>query len=187
MTKTVSENTRIAHAALKLAAAQGWNCVTVDAIAKCVKISLPAFKKKFVSIYDIVPVIAEEIDREAFARGKVSGTPHEILFDILMARFDVMHENRKAILSMADAVRADHRLSCILARTTLDGIYRVIDTAKLTQPPRPALACGVGLVYGWAFFAWRGDNSRDMAKTMAALDRALRLADKAQTFLKRRS
>ena len=39
-------------------------------------------------------------------------------------------------------------------------------------------AKGLALVYGEAFRVWLGDDSKDMAKTMAALDRALRRAER---------
>ena len=120
------------------------------------------------------------------AAGKVTGTPHDVLFDLLMSRFDVLQKHRKAILSMAEAARQDRGLSCALGRATLSGLYRLIDAAQLDSPSRPVLAAGLGAVYGWAFFVWRRDDSRDMAKTMAAIDRALRLSGKAVSLVQRR-
>ncbi|MDR3451111.1 MAG: hypothetical protein P4M15_15435 [Alphaproteobacteria bacterium] len=172
-------NARIAAAALHLAATQGWQAVTLAKIGKAAKTSMEAFKNTAA----LAPVIAEEIDREAFA-GKVSGNTHDKLFELLMARFDIMQKHRKGILSMAEAARHDRALGCALALATGDGIYRLIEAAHIdTLPaPRPFVAATLGLVYGWAFLAWRRDESRDMAKTMAALDRGLRYADKAAEF-----
>ena len=184
----IDENAKISAAALQIAGAKGWASVTLDAVAKAAKIAPAKIKQRFTAPQDLVPVIAAEIDREAFAAfGQVSGTPHDILFDLLMARFDVLQKNRQAILSMAATIRQDRALSCALARATLDGVYRVIAASRLKEPPRPVLALGIAAIYGWAFWAWQRDDSRDMAKTMAALDRALRLSGKALDLLKRRS
>jgi len=182
------DNAKISHAALRLAAAQGWSAVTLEAVAKAAKMPVAEIKQYFRSSADLALVIAETIDREAFAgAGTVSETPHDRLFDLLMARFDVLQKHRKAILSMAEAARYDQSLSCALARATLAGIYRLIEAAKLEVPSRPVLAAGLMAVYGWAFFVWRRDESRDMAKTMAAVDRALRWSGKAVTLLQRRA
>ena len=178
---------KISHAALRLASEKGWAQVTLESVAKAVKTPIAVLKAHFRSTADLAPVIAEVLDREAFAaQGKPAGTPHDILFDLLMARFDVLQKNRKAILSMAEAARQDRALSCALVRATLAGLYRVIDAAKLDAPPRPILAAGLSAVYGWAFFVWRKDDSRDLAKTMAAVDRGLQGSGKLLLFLQKR-
>lgn len=175
-----SENARIAAAALRLAAAKGWPQVTLDAVAKAARIPVAKLRQRFSASHQFAPIIAEAIDREAFAAaGKTTGTPHDVLFDLLMARFDILQKHRKAIVSMADTARHDRSLSCALTRATIDGIYRLIETSHLTAPPRPVLALGLIPIYGWAFWVWRQDTSRDMGKTMAALDRGLKWAGKA--------
>jgi len=184
-TASTTDNAKISAAALRLASAKGWQSLTLDAVAKTAKIPLATLKKRFNAPSELAPIIAEEIDHMAFAHtGKPTGTPHDILFDLLMARFDILQKNRQAILSMAEAARTDRALSCALARAITDGAYRLIDAANLKTSSRLVLALGLMAVYSWAFYAWRKDKSPDMAKTMAALDRALRLANKVSEILK---
>jgi len=180
-----TENTRICTSALRLIAARGWGKTTLAIVAKGAKIPEASFKKRFASMNDVIPVIAAEIDREAIAAcGIISGAPHDRLFDLLMARFDILQLNRKAIETMAEAARRDGALSCALARAAMASAWRLTDAAHLdAPPPRPVIAAGLIAVYAYAFFAWRRDESRDMAKTMAALDRALRWAGKAAELL----
>ena len=186
--KSSADNAKISAAALHLVAALGWELVTLEAVARRAKTPLAVLKKRFAVSCDLVPLIAEEMDRAALAAvGKIYGAPHDVLFDLLMARFDVLQKNRKAILSIASAARRDKKLSCALARETLEGAYRLINAARLELPPRPVLAAGLAAVYGWAFYSWSRDESRDMAKTMAALDHALRLAGSAAAIFMRRS
>jgi nucleoside-diphosphate-sugar epimerase len=179
-----SENAKISAAALRLAAT-GWEKVTLDAVARAAKIAPAALKKRFAAPADFIPVIAAEIDREAFKSAGKTGAPHDILFDLLMARFDIMQKHRNAILNMQAFAYRDRMLARALACATWDGAYRVIDAAGLETPRRIVLAAGIAAVYGCAFIAWRGDHSRDMAKTMAALDRALRWAGKAAELMTR--
>ena len=164
---------------------EGGKSVTLALVAKQAKIPPDRLKKHFKAVPDLIPLIAEEIDRMALASmGKATGVAHDVLFDLLMARFDILQKNRKAILSIAQAAHRDRSLSCALARATFDGSYRLIDAARLDKPPRPILAAGLSAIYSWAFYVWRKDESRDMGKTMAALDRTLRVAGKAAELLK---
>jgi AcrR family transcriptional regulator len=187
--KPLNENAKIAAVALRVAASQGWESVTLDKIAKAAHISVATLKARFKSTTNLVPVLAEEIDREAFASTGTAGAVHDRLFDLLMARFDVLQKHRQAIQSMAKAARHDRALSLALSRATLDGVYRLIEAAQIKDktPSRPVMAVGLAAIYGWAFCVWMRDNSRDMAKTMAALDRGLRWSGKAVAFLTPRS
>lgn len=183
----VPDDAKISLAALQLAA-QGWKSVTIEAVARKTKIPLATLKKRFPAPCDFVSLVAADIDRAAFVpSGKTGGDVHDVLFDLLMARFDVLQKHRRAIIHMAAAARADKKLACALGRATLDSVYRVINAARLDAPPRPVLAAGLAAIYGWSFYAWQKDESRDMAKTMAALDRALRLAGKAAALITQRS
>jgi AcrR family transcriptional regulator len=183
-----TENAKICAAVLRLVAAKGWKNVTLEAVAKAAKASSASFKKSFATKNDLIPVIIEEIDCKVLATaGNPSNKPHDVLFDLLMARFDHLQANRGAILSIADASRRDPALSRTLACTLWASAQRLAAATKITAPPLPILAAGLGAVHGWAFLAWRRDESRDMAKTMAALDRALKLAGKAVGLFKPRS
>ena len=173
----------IGSAALRLAGEKGWRAVSLEAVAKRAKLPLATVKKHAASVAALVPIIADNIDREAFAAlGKPKGAARDVLFDLLMARFDVLQKHRQAILSMAEAA-PDRVMAFALARATMEGAYRLAGAVEVKKPPRPVLAVGLTAVYGWAYCAWRKDDSRDMAKTMAALDRALRLAEQAMKLL----
>ena len=169
----------LSAAALRLAASKGWEETSLEDIARSAKIPLTKLKTRFKTSSDLVPVIAKVLDREAFQGKKFSGAPRDKLFDILMARFDVLQKHKAAILSMAAAAKGNRKLFCVLAQTMIEGCYRIVDTAKLDRPRRPILVLGLMALYSSVFWVWCQDKSRDMAKTMAALDRALRLSDKA--------
>ena len=182
-----SENEKILAAVLRLAT-KGWTHVTIDAVAREAKIPAAKFKQRFTSPNDIAAFIVAQITQQTISSaGKPTGSAHDILFDILMARFDIMQKNRHAILNIAEAAKRDCALSRVLAKVSLDSAYTFADASKITSPPRPVLALGIAAIHAWAFIAWRRDHSRDMAKTMAALDRGLRLAGKAAGLLKQNS
>jgi AcrR family transcriptional regulator len=188
MPKAKHQNAAVSAAVLRVASAKGWQGASLAAIAKEAKIPLATLKKRYASPHEIIPVVIEEMTREALAgAGKVSGSPRDVVFDLLMARFDVLQKNRKAVLSIADAARRDPALACTLGCAVRKSMSATAAAAKLDVPLRSAMTMGLSVVYGLTFLAWRKDNTRDMAKTMATLDRALKLAEKAAELLKPRS
>jgi AcrR family transcriptional regulator len=179
-----NEDEKLYAAILKLAA-KGWNSVTVAAVAKAAKIAPAKLAARFAEPRDFIPFLVGEVSRKAFdAASQGSGSDHDRLFDALMARFDILQKNRAAFINIADAARREPHLLGALSRALFEMGYELIDAAG-TSPalPRPVVAAGLTSIYAWAFNVWKNDDSRDMAKTMAALDRALRLADKATRFV----
>ncbi len=182
-----SEKAKIAQAALQLAAAKGWEQVRLQTILKQARLGSKS-GSGIASKRDILPLIADEVTRKALSEAEGgSGSSHEILFDLLMARFDVLQRNRKGILSIAQAARREKETALALGRVVLKGMYATAAAAKSAgkvKMPAALLAAGLLPVYAYAFLIWRRDTSRDMSKTMAALDRALRVPKKAKKLLK---
>ncbi len=165
------ENKRLAAAALRLAAARGWDNVTSAAILKEAKL-----KKRALALRDIAGIVVDEATRQALAGRDVSGSPRDVLFDLMMTRFDVLQEHRKGVLAIAHAARHDRGLACVLARKVLAGMQATAAQARRAgvRMPQAVLGAGLSALYGYVFWVWSRDTSRDMAKTMAALDRILR-------------
>ena len=179
-----TDDAKICEAALHLAATKGWHGVTVEAVAKAAKVSPPALKRRFSSPCDVIPLIVGHITQRSLASvpGDVKN-PRDALFDAVMSRFDVLQENRKAILAIARDARRDPALARVLAASAIKGMGETLEAVGLNAPPESLRAAGLGAVYAWAFVVWSRDESRDMAKTMAALDKALRLGDRAVRLL----
>ncbi|MFA5040264.1 MAG: TetR/AcrR family transcriptional regulator [Bdellovibrionales bacterium] len=183
-TKTQSQDAKIAAAAHSLAARKGWPQVTLEDIAKSAKIPVASFKKRFSSTRDIVGVLIKDGGREALAKvGKPTGSPRDVLFDHIMARFEVMQKDRKAILSINEAMLQDASLAYIMVCATRENIEAIIDATSNESSLRPILIVKLFAVFGWTFAAWVKDDTRDMSKTMAALDKALRMEEKIMEVL----
>jgi len=167
------ENAKLAAAALRLAAARGWERVTPEAVLKQAKV-----KKRTLAKKDLAAAIVHQVSRQALARAGTSASPREILFDLMMARFDVLQENRKGVLAVASAARRDKDLAFSLARAVLKSMAAMALAARQRgiSVPKPFLTAGLSALYGYAFWVWRRDESRDMAATMAAVDRVIQKA-----------
>lgn len=179
---------KLCAALLRLAATRHWGTLTLDIMARAAKVPVATVTKRFADKTALLRVLAAYIDDEAIGRsGKLSGTVHDCLFDLLMARFDVMQEHRKAILALARAIKSDKIALRVCLPVPMASACRLLDAAKVeSKLPRPVTAAGLMAVCAWAFCVWQKDDSRDMAKTMAALDHGLRIAGKTAQFFTER-
>jgi len=168
----------IVDAALGLAARRDWGNVTLTDIARTAKIRLADLISVFEDKEDIVAAYGRRIDRavlESYPDGVPGSEDKDRLFEILMARFDRMNDDRRALVSIINAACRDPKQAII----GLPGIGRSmawtleacgIDLSGWRGAARIAVLSGV---YLWVLRTWRDDDSADMARTMAALDRGL--------------
>jgi ubiquinone biosynthesis protein COQ9 len=185
---------KCALAALCLTAAQGWENVTFDRIARTAKIPVATVKKHFAAKNDILSAIVRNVTEEvAVNLGKPDrhASPRDRLFEVLMARFDVLQKYRTAILNIMSESRRDSAMLCALLPAQSQAMRHILKLAGFERyqfPQQKTVTLGgVGLVYLATMRVWQKDETLDMAKTMAALDRYLRLADKAAAILFRKN
>jgi len=70
--------------------------------------------------------------------------------------------------------------------SVLKGMEDTLVATDLNAAPQFLRAVGLSALYAWAFVVWSRDETRDMAKTMATLDKALRFGGTVASFLGRR-
>jgi AcrR family transcriptional regulator len=180
---------KICDVVLGLAARHGWNTLTLEQIAKAAKLS-PATMREYFSAKDqILPAIVRQIDREVIAavgKSGPKGEPHDRLFEVMMARFDALQSHRAGILAILDGLRADPASARLIAPAQWQSMQAMLDLAamKTGEGPKASLAtAGLLGIYYWTLCCWRRDETRDMAKTMAALDRGLRRAGRVAEII----
>lgn len=183
------QDRKICEAALRLAASHGWGHVTPDRVARAAKISVARIKSRCADPDALLSLIVDCVSAESFAACDKPDTktpPRDRLFDAMMARFDFLQAHRKAIGSIAAAARRDPRMGPILASAQIKAMKKTLAfTGLAVAGPcgnlTPFALWGVFLA---AFRVWQGDETLDMSRTMAALDRYLRYADKAAILLR---
>jgi len=170
---------RMVDAALRLAERQGWRRTGLAEIAQEAGLPLDEAYAACPSKLGLIVRFHRRIDRAALAgAGEPGEAPRDRLFEVLMRRFDALAPHRGA-------------LKAILRDS-------IGDPAALLG--MPALVCSMGWMLeraGVSAAGWRGrlrvhllaglyisvlrvfltDDSADLAKTMAALDRRLRGAE----------
>jgi AcrR family transcriptional regulator len=180
---------RLIEAAFRLAAEHGWRHVSLAEIAAEAGVPLSAALPAYASKTALLRGFIRRIDRQMLAAlgdGDAGGDgPRDRLFDIMMARFDVLVPYRDGLAAILKDTVCDPLASLCLLPTTRNSLAWMLESAGIpTGGPRGALRVkGLGLVYADAMRAFLRDESEDLAKTMARLDTALKRAERAAGLL----
>lgn len=164
-------------AALHLADEQGWSGLTLAQVYTQAGLAMP---KDAVDapIWPLVADILSSLDRETHAAvsANLGDNWRDNLFEILMTRFDLMQPHRAAYASiLPSAVTSACRSAPLLGRSFAAAMQ---DMARQSGVPaeglrRPLATAALGALYLSLLETWRQDDTADLAKTMAAVDKRL--------------
>ena len=106
-------------------------------------------------------------------------SPRDRLFDVLMRRFDALKAQRAALKVIARELGSDPPTALCSAPAFLRSMTWMLEAAGLSSAGiRGRFRVRVlAVLYLCVLRVFVGDNSEDLAKTMAALDRRLRQAE----------
>ena len=174
---------RLVDAALALAAGQGWRATSLAAIATEAGLPLDQAYAACPSKHAIFAAFQRRIDRAALAgpAPESDASGRDRLFDILMRRFDALKPHQAALRAiLRDSIGDPWAL--LGAPALLRSMAWMLAAAGISSAGwpgalRPQVLAGL---YLWVLRDFLSDESADLAKTMAALDRGLR---RAQSFL----
>lgn len=175
-----SSKGRFVVAALDLAAERPWSDVSLRDIAERAGSNLVELRREFASKGDILAAFTRAIDDAvlAAAPARQSSQPaRDVLFDVVMARFDALAPYRKALRSIVHSGAFDVRHACgMMASQRWMLSAAGIDSSG---PGGAVRAAGLGAVYASAFRTWLDDDDPGLARTMAVLDRRLRRGERS--------
>jgi AcrR family transcriptional regulator len=168
---------RMVDAALGLAAGRAWREISLAEIAAEAGLPLDQAYAACPSRLAILRALQRRIDQVALAEpgGKGEEGQRDRLFDLLMRRFDALHPHQAALRSILRATLGDPRLLCA-APALLRSMGWMLEGAGISAFGwRGAFRARVlAALYLSVFRIFLDDDSTDLAKTMAALDRRLR-------------
>lgn len=176
----------IIDAALSLAAESGWRGLSLAEIAERAQVPLAELVEHFPSRAAILDAFSQRVDRRMLEGGTEPGEhTRDRLFDVIMRRFDAMAEHRQALSVILRQSTDDPWALLCGGRRFVKSMALVLETAGLSAAGLDGLARikGVSLVYLYAFKSFLDDDSADHSRTMAALDKALRRAERLWTML----
>ncbi len=173
----------VAAAAMRLAAEKGWRRVGLLEVAHAAGIPLSRFHHRYRGRADVLAAVSRVADATVLA-GDVAADPTEPardrLFDVMMRRFDALRPFRDGLRAVLRDLPADPAtalaFSCAFGRS----MAWMLRAAGIDPDQRggAALVAGLGTVHARVMRVFLNDDTADLSRTMAALDTALRGAER---------
>jgi len=166
---------RLIKAALDLAAQQGWRNTSLGAIAREAHLPLAEAYALHRSKASLLGAFFRNLDRTVLGGGETEGSPRERLFELLMRRFDALRPARPALSAIARDSFADPAMLC-RGPKFLSAMVWMLEAAGISPAGwRGSMrVAALSVAYLIVFPTFLADESADLAKTMAALDRRLK-------------
>ena len=169
---------KIINAAMKLAAAQGWRALTLHDIAKAAKLKLSEMPAHFSSKTAILAAFSRRIDEQVLAGTDPEDAEEPVrdrLLDVLMRRFEALRPQREAIAAIVKDLPRDPVTAACLARQATGSMRWMLRAAGLDDHGLKGMLRVRALagVYALSLRVWLNDDSPDLGKTAASLDKNL--------------
>lgn len=166
------------EALLRMTAAGGWRDLSYAEIAKDAGLSLAEAYAAYPSKAAILTGIGRNIDARIFASlesDPLDGSAKDRLFDLLMRRFDILNQHRAAFAALAWELPRTPAEGMAMLCQLRRSLANMLEAAGLSASGlRGAIRIeGLGAIYAAALRVWFKDESADLAKTMAELDKRL--------------
>ncbi|HUD87419.1 MAG TPA: TetR/AcrR family transcriptional regulator [Xanthobacteraceae bacterium] len=173
-----SEREKIIAAFLALLAEKPLEQIGFAEIAKEAGVSLTQLRGEFASKLAILAAHLKAVDRAVLAEDfsdMAEEPPRERLFDVLMRRLEALAPYREAMRSLIRSAGRNPPLALALNGLTVRSQQWMLTAAGINASgPRGMMrAQGLAVLFSSVLRAWTRDEDPGLARTMAALDRAL--------------
>src|SRR5262245_45235100 len=183
-----SERERIIDAFMALLAEKPIERIGFAEIARAADVSLSDLRGTFASTVAILAAHIREIDRAVLAGGEADMAdepPRERVFDVLMRRLEALAPYKAAVRSLLRSASRNPGLALALNSLAVRSQQWMLTAADIgASGPRGILrAQGLALLFASVLRTWINDEDPGLARTMAALDRALARGQRWSGFL----
>ncbi len=178
---------KVVEATLFLAAERGWSQTSLSDIAEHAGISMGDLYDIIDDKNDVLALLGRIIDKKVIQSTKVevdvSASPRDRLFDLMMDRYDALNEHREGVVAILESFKFDPKQMVISFPHICRSMTWMLELCKLeTNGIKGAIkVAGLAGVYLTVLKTWMEDETPDLSKTMAALDKTLQRAETAAT------
>jgi AcrR family transcriptional regulator len=183
-----SERERVVEALMALLAEKSFEEIGFGEIAARASVALPELRSLFGSKLAIIAAYTKEIDRQVLGGidpDMAEEPPRERLFDVLMHRMEALAPHKAAIRSLLRSARRNPGLALALNSLAVRSQQWMLTAADISAagPKGMVRAQGLAMLYASVLRTWLDDEDEGLARTMAALDRALARGQRWSGFL----
>ena len=173
-----SDRDKVVAALLRSFAEMPFEEIGLADVAGGAGMSLAQLRGEFSSTLGILAAHVKAVDRAVLAQdmSDMEEEPaRERLFDVLMRRIEIMAPHREAVRSLMRSLRRNPPLALALNGLAVRSQHWMLTAAGIpASGPRGFIrAQGLAALFASVLRVWVNDDDTGLARTMAALDRAL--------------
>ena len=164
----------------------GWEEFSLEKLSTKENIPIEDLKVFFKCKYSIVDKFSRMVDKNIESKLKIEdfkdSSKKDILFELIMMRFDEMEEFKGSLTKILDASKNKPLLISIITKNvmnTMDFFLELSDSYN-NYAFDVLKKNFLFLIYSITFKTWLSDNTEELSKTMAELDRLLSTAENFQ-------
>ena len=192
MTDQTNLDTLIVNAALAVAGEVGWKRLSFADIATKANLSELTVRRRYPAKALLLNEFMSHIDNLVLAQDVPfddSDSQRDRIFEILMLRFEAMQPYKESLRQIAADLRKNPISTIANGPNAALSMAKMLAAANLTADGLLGIAHAHGLLAAWLAtgHVWLLDDSPDMTRTMAALDKNLRRGEKILNMLPRLS
>lgn len=164
----------------------GWDKFSVEKLSTKENIPVKDLKVIFKCKYSIVDKFSRMIDKSIESKLRIQdfrgSSKKDILFELIMMRFDEMEEFKGSLAKVLDASKNKPLLISIITQNVMNTMDFFLELSNsYNNYAFDVLKKNfLFLIYSITFKTWLSDNTEDLSKTMAELDKLLSTAENFQ-------
>jgi len=190
MSEHTNIDTVIVNAAFALAAEFGWARMSIGDIAEKANLSEVTVRTRYPAKALLLNEFMRHIDDLVLAQNAPFDefdSDRDRIFEILMLRFEAMQPYKESLRQIARDLPKNPISAIANGPSAALSMAKMLAAANQTANGLLGIAHAHGLLVAWLATArvWLQDDSPDMTRTMAALDRNLRRGEKCLNMLPR--
>ena len=164
----------------------GWEEFSIEKLSIREKIPINELKIYFKCKYSIVDRFSKLIDKNIESKLRIqdfeNSSKKDILFELIMMRFDEMDEFKSSLAKILNASKNKPLLISIITKNVMNTMDFFLELSNsYNNYAFDFLKKNfLFLIYSITFKTWLSDNTDELSKTMAELDRLLSTAENFQ-------
>jgi len=160
---------------LKLLRKKSWSNLSIKEIKLNSKVKL--FSNLIKNKQELLNNIISFFDHSLILNSKniENSNSKDMIFEILMMRFDLLQDNRNAILSIFKSFRSNPKELVFMLPKLLGSIEKMLSCVKISSKGviGQIKIKGILIIYLTTFLVWTKDETKSLEKTMTFLDDSL--------------
>ncbi len=164
----------------------GWDKFSIEKLSTKENIPVRDLKVFFKCKYSIVDKFSRMIDKNIESKLRLEdfkdSSKKDILFELIMMRFDEMEEFKGSLSKILDVSKQKPLLASIITKNVMNTMDFFLELSNsYSNYAFDVLKKNfLFLIYSITFKTWLSDNTEDLSKTMAELDKLLSTAENFQ-------